>query len=281
MELSVCGRRWQYSGAVKEGEAAIFAEKLLQQRGVAGADIERFLNPTLKDLMPDPGLIPDIVCAADRLMQAIVGAEDITFLADFDVDGASSAALLFQYCTFFGLRPLVEVPERLIEGFGPNRRILDAVASRGGGLMLCLDCGTAAVDLFDEYAERLHVIIVDHHQPGAVLPPVYAIVNPMCSKQGRQAFGDLAAVGVVFMLLVVTNQHLKAAGHAVPNLKGLLDLVLLGTVCDMVPMRGLNRAFVHRGLECLNTAPRVGVAALMQVSGVKPMLARPEDISFS
>ena len=275
-KLSIAGRIWQHAG---QAEIQDFAESLLRQRGIA--DPEAFLHPTLKALMPDPALMPNIAKATERLADAIIADEGITIIADFDVDGASSASLLFRYLGFFGLRPLVEVPERLTEGFGPNRRILDSIVTRGSDLVLCLDCGTAAVELFTAYANEVQIIIADHHQPEGNLPPVYAVVNPMCSPEGQEAFGDLAAVGVVFMLLVATNSHLKSLGRDVPDLRNFLDVVALGTICDVVPMRGINRAFVHRGLELINTKPSPGIAALLQTSGLKNKNVRPEDIGFS
>lgn len=276
-KLSLNGRLWQvpdHRDAPKEG----FAEWLLQERGIN--DLEAFLHPTIRDLMPNPRSLSDIEKAAESLMQTLVSGGGITILADFDVDGATSAALLFHYGEFFGVRPLVEVPERLTEGFGPNRRILDASVGRECDLLLCLDCGTSAADLFQEYAHRLKVIIVDHHQPNDGLPEVFALVNPHCSAEGRKDFADLAAVGVVFMLLVVTNQCFKRAGREVPDLMQFLDLVALGTVCDMVPMRGVNRAFVHRGLELMGKNPRMGIANLLPSRATKDAM-KPEDLSFT
>ncbi len=278
-EISVGGRAWQFADGAHDVLVQGFAENLLRQRGIT--DVEAFLHPTLKGLMPDPKLIPNIAKAAERLADAILADEGITIIADFDVDGGSSASLLFRYLGFFGLRPLVEVPERLSEGFGPNTRILDSIVARGSDLVLCLDCGTAAVELFTAYANALQVIIVDHHQPEGSLPPVYAVVNPMCSSEGQEAFGDLAAVGVVFMLLVATNSHLRSLKKDVPDLRDFLDMVALGTICDVVPMRGVNRAFVHRGLELINTKPTAGIAALIQTSGLTNKTVRPEDIGFS
>lgn len=277
--ISEGGRAWQFADGAHDVSVKGFAENLLKQRGIE--DTEAFLHPTLKGLMPDPALIPNIAAAAERLADAILADEGVTIIADFDVDGASSASLLFRYLGFFGLRPLVEVPERLSEGFGPNKRILDSIVARGSDLVLCLDCGTAAVELFTAYANRLQVIIADHHQPEGDLPPVYAVVNPMCSPEGQKAFGDLAAVGVVFMLLVATNSHLRGLKKDVPDLRDYLDVVALGTICDVVPVRGVNRAFVHRGLELINTKPSAGIAALLQTSGLKNKTVRPEDIGFS
>ena len=278
-EPSVTGRIWQFSEHADTIAITDFADSLLKQRGCD--DAEAFLHPTLKALMPDPKRLPDVTRAAERLAEAITKDEGVTIIADFDVDGASSAALLFRYLEYFNVRPLVEVPERLTEGFGPNRRILDSIVTRGSDLVLCLDCGTAAVELFTAYANALAVIIVDHHQPEDTLPPVQAVVNPMCTPEGEAHFGDLAAVGVAFMLLVATNSHLRTLGRDVPDLRQFLDVVALGTICDVVPMRGLNRAFVHHGLARINTETTEGIAALLQTSGLKNQHVRPEDIAFS
>ena len=273
--LSVTARRWQ--GAFAHPEVDLTTQ-LLTLRQIS--DQDSFLRPTLQKLMADPCLIPDIDTAAERLAQAIQQHQSVGILADFDVDGASSAALLFRYCQWFDVRPIVDVPDRLHEGFGPNARILDDAVARQCHVLLCLDCGTAAAEILNPYQHQLDIIIVDHHQPESILPQVLALVNPQCCPTAQKYFGDLAAVGVVFMLLVATNGCLRARGTDVPDLKALLDLVALGTVCDMVPLRGLNRAFVHRGLECMLAHPHPGLGALLQGSAIKASEVSAEDLSF-
>jgi single-stranded-DNA-specific exonuclease len=221
-----------------------------------------------------------MVKAAARLAQALVDGERVAVFGDYDVDGATSAALLARYFQALG-RPLtVYVPDRIIEGYGPNSAALTKLFDDGHRLVVTVDCGIAAHEpLAAAKALGLDLIVVDHHLPTAALPPAFAIVNPNRADD-HSAQGMLAAVGVTFMVLVAINRHLRQIdgftrlGRAEPDLRALLDIVALGTVADVVPLTGANRALVTAGLKVLERNPKPGLSALLQVAGLEPDPAR-------
>ncbi len=234
-------------------------------------DPSDFLDPKLKSLMPDPSTLVDMDVAADRLARAVIDGEKIAIFADYDVDGASSAALLFRFLRAVGSDAEIYVPDRIFEGYGPNVAALDAIRARGASLLVTVDCGVSSFEPLAHAAEiDLDVIVLDHHQTGAELPKAVAVVNPN-RQDDLSGLGHLAAVGVVFMAIVATNRVLREGGRAhVPmaQLLAWLPLVALGTVCDVVPLRSLNRAFVRRGLELMAERRIAGLRALTDTARV-------------
>jgi single-stranded-DNA-specific exonuclease len=245
--------------------------RLLAARDVAADAAEAYLNPQLKTLLPDPSLFTDMDAAAARLADAVERGERIAVFGDYDVDGATSVALLVRYLRGQGLEPAVYIPDRLVDGYGPNPRAVGELAAGGATLLVTLDCGTSSFEAFDEAKRRgLDVVTLDHHQAGVELPPTLALVNPN-RQDDLSGHGHLAAVGVTFVALVATNRELRRRGWferrgtPPPDLLSLLDLVALGTVCDVVPLQGLNRAFVVKGLAVLKARGNRGLAALADV----------------
>jgi single-stranded-DNA-specific exonuclease len=285
VERSVCGRRWRLrAGDVRE--AQVFAERLelpeivgrlLAQRGIDYDQAPGFLAPRLRDQLPDPSHLRDMDVAATRLVRAVREGETIAVFGDYDVDGATSAALMARFFAAVGGRTRIYVPDRLREGYGPNTSALLRLQSEGARVVVTVDCGTNAhVPLADAAAAGLEVIVVDHHVAEPLLPIAAAIVNPNRLDE-ESPHGVLAAVGVAFLLVVAVNRALREAGWYVgertePDLMGWLDLVALGTVCDVVPLAGLNRAFVAQGIKVARRNANPGLAALAAVAGVNEPL---------
>ena len=277
---SLSGRRW----SAREGDARLgmaLAQRLelpevvgrvLAARGVRLEDAEAFLEPTLKALMPDPSRLLDMDRAAERLARAVRDGEGIAVFGDYDVDGATSSALLARFFAAAGCPVRVYVPDRLREGYGPNAAALMRLKTEGARVVVTVDCGTTSHEALGVAAEAgLDVIVVDHHISEPRLPPAFAVVNPnRLDEDGT--LGALAAVGVAFLLAVAVNRTLRAAGwyrdRAEPDLKRLLDLVALGTVCDMAPLTGLNRAFVRQGLKVMAGRGNAGLVALADLARV-------------
>lgn len=240
--------------------------RVLAARGVMLDDSERYLNPRLRDLLPDPSVLKDMDRAADRLAAAIQGNEAIAIFGDYDVDGATSSALLVRFLRAVGAKARIYVPDRLREGYGPNAGAVRLLAAEGARLLLTVDCGTLAHDALGVAKPLgMDVIVVDHHVAGPTLPEVFAVVNPNRLDEGGP-LGTLAAVGVAFLLIVATNRALRRngfyGGRAEPDLLRWLDLVALGTVCDVVPLTGLNRALVAQGLKVMASRGNAGIAAI-------------------
>ncbi|MEJ6813177.1 MAG: single-stranded-DNA-specific exonuclease RecJ [Octadecabacter sp.] len=237
--------------------------RTLVRRGVAAPDAASFLAPTLRDLMPDPRSMRDMEPAAARIVMAARNNQRIAIFADYDVDGGTSAALLIDWLRGFGVTPTLYVPDRIDEGYGPNDEAMSALA-RDHDLIVCVDCGTLSHDPI-EAAKGADVVVLDHHLGGETLPAALAVVNP--NRQDET--GDLAhlcAAGVVFLTLVEANRQLREAGQKTPDLMAMLDLVALGTVADVAPLIGVNRAFVRQGLTVMARRQRVGLVALADVS---------------
>lgn len=245
--------------------------RILAARGVDDVSAEDFLDPTLRRLLPDPHRLVDMAKAAERVARAIVAGETVAILGDYDVDGATAAALLLRYLRALGLDPRLYVPDRIKEGYGPNTAALRQLHAAGASLVITVDCGINADEpLTAAAALGLDVIVVDHHQAAARLPPAAAIVNPN-RLDDDSGLGHLAAVGVAFLLIVATNRRLRQDGwftgaRAEPDLRQWLDLVALGTVCDVVPLRGLNRAFVVQGLKVMARRLNPGLAQLADLA---------------
>lgn len=242
--------------------------RVLAGRDVACEDAEAYLAPSLKALMPDPSALTDMDAAAARIADAVEKGEKVAIFGDYDVDGATSSALLGRFLTDVGLAPQIYIPDRLVDGYGPNPRAVADLRVAGASLLVTLDCGTHSFEAF-EAAKRvgLDVVTVDHHQAGVELPAVRALVNPN-RQDDLSGQGHLAAVGVTFLAVVAINRELRRRGfyhrrgRSEPDLLALLDLVALGTICDVVPLRGLNRAYVVKGLACMRARQNRGLAAL-------------------
>jgi len=238
--------------------------RVLAGRGVTAEGAAAFLSPTIRELMPNPSLLLDMDTAAERLAQAIAGRERIALFGDYDVDGACSCALMTRYLRSFGIEPIVYIPDRIFEGYGPNIPAIDRLIEAGATLLVTLDCGTVSdAPIAHARARGLDVLVIDHHLSDLELPPANAVVNPN-RPDDISELGNLCAAGVTFMVLVAINRTLRGKGVAakLPDLMGFTDLVGLATVCDVVPLTGLNRAFVVRGLEAARRGSNAGITAL-------------------
>lgn len=250
--------------AQRHGISDVLA-RILVSRGVRDSDMPHFLTPRLRDLMPDPAELVDMECAAARLIFALKNNETIAVFGDYDVDGATSCALMIRFLRHFGVDPLLHIPDRLKEGYGPNIPAFEALRRQGARLILTLDCGGTGFEPL-EWAQKngVDVVVLDHHQMGEILPPAVALVNPN-RQDDLSGQEHLAAVGVVYLFLVCVVRHLRkiqAFSEKIPDLRSFLDLVALGTVCDVVPLRGLNRAYVVQGLKILRKRVSPGLVAL-------------------
>jgi len=245
--------------------------RVLAGRGVEVEEAVAFLDPTVKSLMPDPDRLTDMPVAAARLAEAVERGESVAVLGDYDVDGATAAALLTRYLRYGGLEPIFYIPDRLFEGYGPNVEAVRLLKEKGAALLVTVDCGTTSHEALAEAARLgLATIVIDHHQADETLPPALAVVNPN-RLDDLSGLGHLAAVGLVFMVVVALNRALRqrgfwAAPRSEPDLLGLIDLVALGTVADVVPLKGLNRAFVAKGLLAMRRRENVGLTALMDIA---------------
>ncbi|MFN8701559.1 MAG: single-stranded-DNA-specific exonuclease RecJ [Rhodospirillales bacterium] len=276
LERSVLGRRWQprlgdARTAMALAQRAGLSEtvaRILAGRGVDAEHAASFLAPKIRDAMPDPSHLKDMDKAVDRLIAAIDAGEPIAIFGDYDVDGATSAALLHGHLEALGAKVRHYIPDRMKEGYGPNAPALLMLAQEGVRVVVTVDCGTTAHAPLAAAAEaKLDVIVVDHHAAEVSLPQAFAIVNPNRIDQTSE-LGQLAAVGVAFLLLVALNRTLRKRGRDAPDLLEALDLVALGTVADVVPLTGLNRAFVAQGLKAIAARARIGIAALADVAGL-------------
>jgi single-stranded-DNA-specific exonuclease len=248
--------------------------RVLAARNVQSDNVEAFLNPTLRGLMPAPTALRDLEKGAARLAAAIKAREKIGIISDYDVDGVSSAALLLKYLEAAGTTAQIHIPDRMTEGYGPSILAVDKLKAGGATLLLTLDCGVLSHDPLAHAAEQgLEAIIVDHHQTEEDLPQAVAVINPN-RQDDTSGLGALCAAGVVFLLLAATNKHLRQSGYfspdnPEPNLLQWLELVALATVCDVVPLVGLNRAYVTQGLKVMARRENHGLAALADVAGLK------------
>src|SRR5580693_1595971 len=281
VESSATGRAWRdrldargaaraLAIAQRHGLPELLA-RILAGRNVEVDAVEAFLDPTIKRSMPDPNVLTAMPEAAARIADAVARGETVAIFGDYDVDGATSAALLARFLRHAGLEPLIHIPDRLFEGYGPNVEAVRALAARGATLLVTVDCGTTSIEPLAE-AHRLNVdvVVVDHHQADEALPPAIAIVNPN-RRDDLSGLGHLAAVGLTFMTVVAVNRELRTRGfwnegRPEPDLLTLLDDVALGTVADVVPLVGLNRAFVAKGLIALRRRERIGHRSLMDVA---------------
>ncbi len=279
---SAKGQRWQarlsdtrIADAISQRlELPEILGRVMAARGVLLDDAEAFLNPTLRGLMPPPSAVRDMEKGAARLAAAIIAGERIGIISDYDVDGVSSAAIMLRFLNAVGSSAAVHIPDRISEGYGPSQMAVSKLAEAGTQLLLTLDCGVLSHDPLAHAADLgLEAIIVDHHQAGVDLPQAHAVINPN-RQDDTSGLGYLCAAGVVMMLVAATNKELRARGHyneqrPEPNMLQWLDLVALATICDVVPLKGLNRAYVTQGLKIMARRDTLGLAALADVAGLK------------
>ena len=248
--------------------------KILVSRGIMTSEIETYLNPKLRKDLPDPKVLTDMEKASIRFANAIIEKENIAIYGDYDVDGATSSALLNRFISSLGHSANVYIPDRVNEGYGPNISAFKKLIKNGVSLIITVDCGIAAFEpLLFAKNKGLDVIVVDHHMAQDKLPEAFSIINPN-RKDDKSKLGMLAAVGVSFMLTIATNTYLRQKNYysrtiKEPDLLMLLDLVALGTICDLVPLVGLNRTFVVKGLEVMNLKNNLGLNALSKITKIK------------
>ena len=278
---SATGRAWAWRAA-DERAGLMLAQRLdtpelvgrlLAARGIGPDTAADFLTPKLRALLPDPASLRDMDEAAARIAQAVRRDEAVAVFADYDVDGACSGALIVQGLRDLGCRQVTHyVPDRLREGYGPNAPAIAGLCDAGAGLIICVDCGIAAHTALAAAHGRADIVVLDHHKAEGAPPPVLAAVNPN-RLDCHSGLGHLCAAGVAFLALVATHRVLRQQGHfanrPAPDLLDMLDMVALASVCDVVPLLGVNRALVAQGLRVLARGNRPGLAALMAVAGVK------------
>jgi single-stranded-DNA-specific exonuclease len=274
---SLGGRRWIWRAGEDRVAAAIsqrlelpeIVGRVLAARGVGIEAAPHFLEPTLRALLPDPSLLLDMDAAAERLADAARRGETVAVFGDYDVDGACSAALMVSFLRGLGCEAIFHVPDRMKEGYGPNGPALESLVARGARVVVCVDCGTAAAEALAAIAGRADVVVLDHHKAEGPPPAILATVNPN-RLDDSSGLRSLCAAGVAFLAAVATARALRRsgffAGRAEPDLMGLLDLVALATVCDVMPMTGVNRALVSQGLKIMARRDRPGLAALLDVT---------------
>ncbi|MFZ1989702.1 MAG: single-stranded-DNA-specific exonuclease RecJ, partial [Alphaproteobacteria bacterium] len=285
---SALGRRWRMrlsddQAAFALGQALGVPDilaRVLAGRGVPVHQAKAYLSPSLRQDLPDPSILADMDVAATRVANAIRSGETIGLFGDYDVDGATSSSLLARFIKSVGGASRIYIPDRMKEGYGPSPAAMRQLASEGIKLVLTLDCGTRSFEALEAArAIGIEVVVIDHHLPGTELPPALALVNPN-RLDDRSGLGYICAAGAAFLLAVAVNRALRASGwysgREEPNLLELLDLVALGTVCDVVPLVGLNRAFVQQGLKVMRGARNTGLAALGEVARVGDKLGAYE-----
>lgn len=287
---SVTGRAWvdRLDAAAARNASAIgqrsglpdILARILAGRGVGIDEADTWLEPTLRALMPDPSTLTDMDALAARIARAVADNESIALFGDYDVDGASSCALVTRYLRHFGLDPQVHIPDRIFEGYGPNVAAMDKLIDAGASLIITLDCGTTSDGPIAHARQRgVDVLVIDHHLSDHELPPATALVNPN-RPDDISGLSYLCAAGVTFMVLVAVNRALRQRGDTgLPDLLQLLDLVALATICDVVPLTGLNRAFVVRGLEIARRGEKPGLAALALAARINGPL-NPYHLGF-
>ena len=282
VEKSVKGQRWvarlddqRLAQTIAEkNELPEILGRVMAARGVTSDEAEAFLNPTLRSLMPQPSAFMDMEKGAARLAEAITKKEVIGIISDYDVDGVSSAAIMVRFLASVGHEANVYIPDRLTEGYGPSEKAVSTLKEQGTELLLTLDCGVMSHDPLAHAADLgLVTIIVDHHQAGVELPHAYAVINPN-RQDDMSGQGHLCAAGVVMILIAAVNKELRTLGHyneqcPEPNMLQWLELVALATVCDVVPLKGLNRAYVTQGLRIMSRRENIGISALADVGGLK------------
>ncbi len=283
VDASLSGRTWQHLSQETldkaqrlESVAGIdsVTAKIYAARGARVETLEQFLNPKLRDLLPDPNILKDMELATDRILSAIKTNESVAIFGDYDVDGATSSALLFEYFEALEITPTIYIPDRLTEGYGPNLPAMEAL-SKSHSLIICVDCGTLSFEPIEAaVANGAEVIVLDHHMAAEKLPQAIT-VNPN-RQDCDNGYGYLCAAGVVFLLLIALN---RKRNERTPDLMNALDLVALATIADVAPLKELNRAFVQTGLKVMNARKRIGLALLID-SHLKYRSVVASDIGF-
>ena len=274
VERSLLGQPWRWRRNGGDDLGVPLIDQLLLARGVEAADLARHRQPTIRDFLPDPSVFRDMDKAAARLADAVERQEAVTIFGDYDVDGATSAALLVLLLRRLGLEPGTYIPDRLMEGYGPSGDALVALKESGADLVVTVDCGAQAFAALEAATEAgLDVIVCDHHQCAAELPKAFAVINPNRLDEAADgaAHGHLAAVGMAFLLGVAVLRELRRRGRFTdgnqePSILDLLDLVALGTVADVARLKTLNRAFVTQGLKVMAGARNLGLAELVKAA---------------
>nr|WP_274629568.1 single-stranded-DNA-specific exonuclease RecJ [Mesorhizobium shangrilense] len=281
---SATGLAWEHRLNERQDMAALaiaqdhgvpdIVARVLAGRGVTTAETVRFLDPTIRDLLPNPVSLTDMEAAAERLADAVVRNEKVAIFGDYDVDGAASSALLSRFLVHYGVSSEIYIPDRIFEGYGPNPDAMRELVGRGATLIVTVDCGTNSAPSIAAAREAgADVVVLDHHQVGGALPEAIPVVNPN-REDDLSGQGHMCAAGVVFLALVQTAKVLRARLPATPgpDLLGYLDLVALATVCDVVALTGINRAFVAKGLLAIRQLQNKGLAALSGVARIgEPM----------
>ena len=276
IDASLTGRRWEGPDAAAMRAIAALAQqtglpeqvcRILARAGVAPGQAEAYLSPRLRELMPDPSHLRDLDRAVAVMQTHLARGSRIAVFADYDVDGACSAALLHAWLGALGQAPTVYVPDRVDEGYGPNTPAMEALAA-DHALILCVDCGTLSHEpIAAAQAKGAEVLVLDHHLGGETLPKAQAVINPNRQDETSE-LTNLCAAGVVYLFLVALNRARRQSGQTAPDLMALLDLVALGTVCDVVPLTGLNRAFVTKGLVAARHLGNPGLSSLARVAAI-------------
>ena len=279
VDRSLTGRRWRARPGDSRTALALAERfnvpeilgRVLATRGVGLDDAESYMSPTLRELMPQPDAVRDLEKGAARVAKAITDSEAVGIIGDYDVDGMTSTALMVSFLQTAGINPHVHIPHRVTEGYGPSVTAIEALAEAGSTVLITLDCGVMAHDPLTRAADLgMETVVVDHHQAGEHLPDAHAVINPN-RHDDTSGLGDLCAAGVALLLIAAVNRCLRDAGwwggeRPAPDLLQWLDLVALGTVCDVVPLRGLNRAYVLQGLKVMGQRSRPGLVALGEVA---------------
>ena len=265
-------------------EVSNLIAKLFSIRNISIDDIASYLNPTLKDNMPDPNILMDMEKACERILVALKNNEKIAIFGDYDVDGSTSTSCLIKYFNLLGVEVVYHIPDRFTEGYGPNKEAFQKFIDQNINIIFTLDCGTLAYNEI-KFAKdnNIDVIVIDHHQPEINLPEAYAMINPN-RLDDTTNLGYLAAVGVTFMFIVGLNRKLRESKWfdnilKEPNIISLLDMVSLGTICDVVPLVGINRLLVQKGLEVFSKKPNIGLTALIDKANINNKIST-YDLGF-
>ncbi|WP_455476542.1 single-stranded-DNA-specific exonuclease RecJ [Bartonella sp. B17] len=280
VESSACGQAWVDAlDAQGVNNARVISQKfgfpdqlarVLAARDVDETEAVTFINPTLRALMPDPTSFMDLQCAAERIVKAIMNKEKIAVFGDYDVDGACSSAIVARFLRYFGIEVKIYIPDRIVEGYGPNKQAMKMLVQEGACLIITVDCGANSPDAIKAVRlEGADVVILDHHQMSEVHQEAVALVNPN-RPDDFSGQGHLCAAGVVFVTLAWVNHLLRKKKYKgkLPDLLSMLDLVALATICDVVPLQGINRAFVVKGLQVARSMYNPGIAALTKVARI-------------
>jgi single-stranded-DNA-specific exonuclease len=273
---SIMGQPWRWRGLASDAREGLvpgdLVTGLLLARGCPHDALDAHRAPSIRAFMPDPSIFRDMDRAANRVADAVMAGEQVAVFGDYDVDGATSAALVMRLLRQLGLSSRAYIPDRLLEGYGPSGEALVRLAQEGASLIVTVDCGAQAFEALEQArAANVDVVVIDHHKCASALPHAHALVNPnRLDETDGAAHGHLAAVGVAFLLAAATVRTLRARGFFAtrpePRLLDLLDLVALGTVADVAQLRGLNRAFVAQGLKVMAQRRNPGIDALITAS---------------